>query len=627
MLSKLKTRLNHLSVSPLLLFAFLAQLVVYSLKYPNFHQLWDWPGHLYKALTVNPSSFWDTTFWGGYSLQNYPSGSHLLVWLMSLLPINSSYIPFLTVLLVGIVQIYAITKLEVKKNGIIPLILSVILLAGPQTFLGTFNSVFLTGDFPAGFGLALFILILSANSWPQKALILGAAILTHTLSGFTIGLYLIIDVIVNIKKPEVIESIKVLFFGIAIGLPWLIVFLDPFLTGAGGVNYPGNSSLLLLVPAIVFIKLIQKKTVPSNLVFMSVILVILSSVSADSALILEKFFHLRGFHFYRFQTYLLLILPLIVFCIFKLRQITVSKSVTLAILSIVVIINSIVFPDFPKLLIHDKLKGTQSPMRIIDAVSQQEAFFANTLEYQNIGNGILGSTGLFFESTRYGLPYYALQSSLNPNTFLEGAFTVTSTKQLNNPFFNTPLTSTAAMMGINYALIPHTMATDSDQLFATIEDESRTTAYYLKKLTDSSLIESIGYLPKYEPNLDLGAWWTKQEYDTRVTDQEIIIPASLNLKSPVITDISINPGSIAFKVDTNDPAPVLLKFTHNPYWQIIANGNPKLTHIYWVTPGHMLVFAQGNIKLVFSPPFILKASWAISILTFVYLLRLQKERA
>jgi len=635
-------------VYPVIIISFIAIFLFQAIKLvqtnPQIHLYSDWPGHLDKANKLDwPwKSGWDTTFWGGYPTLTYPCLAHLILKLFSqIIPLEKHVIlaSCLTVFILQIIGVIQLSKklIPQKKSLQTLLIITLIMILyyEPGDLLGSFTGTLVTGGFPSALGLCFLLFYMASSNPYLKAVYIGLTLLTHTLTGFFVfvlaGLELALLILKHIRHRHRLNKLDFIpiIGGFIIGSPWILAYLDPAFKGVA-INMAGDLFSLTTPLTIISISLLLEFSVFEPILIALVFASLLTLLPYPVTTWLQTH-GLNGIHFYRFHLILLIVVAASLFRLFALKKkgdIKIWVFYSLVIIASLFLLKDPFGPSSTHFSYNLNLPIV-STSRIMDVSgTNTTGNYMRAAEHLLTQSGsLVGTNGLFYESSPHGPLYYSLATQLNPNFFANGTLSsffsdyATSSAKLN-------VAEATSTLGINYISYFSSTMFDFGQSTATIgaitfTDPDKKLDYpvsinwYLSQVNTESLIQTLAVLPQVDPKINLGSWWFDQPNHPRVVRQILPSLPIINLHQPDITQIQISPTKISFNVDSDIPAPVIIKFTHNKYWKNISNAsNPPI----WITPGHMLLFATGQTKLVWTPPPYLTPAWILSLFTIGYCL-------
>lgn len=627
----------------LAVFFVLGKAVLFFYQNPNFIMYWDWPGHIQKAQQLSWIPWeggWDTTFWGGYPTQRYPALYHYIL-KAAVATINSQKSAAVLVTLasivflsIGIHRAVARRTDGATSTGALVAKLTVLLafLYAPGTLLGSFRGTLFAGGGPALLATVWLLFLLAARRWTSQAMWFGLLLLTHPITASVGALYLVSTLIFGTLKKQPSETSKhallALLVGSLVGLPWILVMLDPsFATGA--INLSGDPQVAYLIAAvIVLLTAAESKRLSDPFVPTILALVLLANLTDTMVQSLQKL-GAHGIHFYRYAWYFLVLSPLGIVGWLRIRHRFRPVTVVLASLGIVLIFLISPQPSLPLTAAWDRASLPAISGRIMDvsrySTMYQTPHFAE--HWLVTATGTTGTTGVFYESSPYGLIYYGLKNAIDPASRKSGT---------NEAYFNTLLgkqklpldiRTTADLLGINYvSFTSPSPAPDRPNLYqfgqlAMKQGQQNLSTYYLlEQVSSAPLVEPLNTLPTIDPDVELGEWWTQTDRSSlRVRADELPVTEDLNLEAQPAERIVVQPQSIQFTLLSPKPVPVFLKFTYSPYWEAAAAGGTT-TQPLWVTPGYMLIFANGDITLSWNPPLYLRLFTPLSLLTLLALI-------
>ncbi|MBI2309465.1 hypothetical protein HYU89_01035 [Candidatus Collierbacteria bacterium] len=588
---------------------------------PNFIWYWDWPGHIQKAQQlywIPWENGWDTGFWGGYPTGRYPWGYHYLFKIL----INFSesektaaaaitIISFL-LLTLGIWKLTGKFKISPSKRILAAVSMQLVFLYSGPGMLGSYLGTVYTGGGPALLATALLLLFMSIKTWPERAVLLGLIFLTHPLTAIVALIFLGISFITEYKnknQEEIKKWILTMTVSAIIGLPWILVMLDPSFA-AGAFNLTEVPPLIHWIIAFsVLILAINSQSLKRPLTVLTLILAVLAALDKVSAISLQSI-GIRGIHFYRFAWYFQLFVPLVIAQNLPDLKFSAAAQRVIALGVILLLIRSynpkvrlkLDWLDFP---------ARDATQRVIDVSRHAQVFqlphaAEHFLAAEN--KNLIGTTGLFFESSPYGLIYYNLKNSIDPYSRKNGTYETDFSDLDKRPKLELDIGKTADILGIN--LVTATIygqdelpegATEFAKLMLDEPDGSQLQArYYLKTISTKPLVEALSQVPRLDKNVNLGEWWINSDRSELIVRELPEIPPAVNFTQPEINNLKIEPTKISFSVDSPNPAPIFIKFTYSSYW--VATGNGSYSQPVWVTPGYMFLWARGDVDLTWKTP-------------------------
>lgn len=618
---------------------FLAKTVVFLHRNPSFVLYWDWPGHIQKAKLVSLpwKGGWDTSFWGGYPTTVYPNFYHSLLRLF-IGAFNSEVIGAAVLsMVIFVFEIHAAWSFASHFNHNNPphytylafLATVVFMSLGDRTLMGSFMGTLFTGGGPGALGTALLLYFFCTSSILSSSLLLGLMLLTHPLTAAVGLFYAVFDLLISTLrrdwercKPRTIG----LLIGLVIGLPWILPKLDPtFSTTA--INLPGSVGFLpWVLVSLLCIAALEGKNKFSPLWITAIVIGILS-ILPDSWVKVPELIGVRGIHFFRFQWFLMIVTPTIF-----ASSITLKLKTQTTRFIIVLFLVSIIAGEIPKqeAIFHtttESIKDIEG--RVLDVSRHAWLYsYTNTMEHQLVSQTkLMGSTRWIYEAGSRGLLYFTLKNAIDPASFKDGTYLRTFNDALGNPRMPLDIKETANLLGINYVTftstsVPEPTRTDVREVgniqIPSSTDESKTIHYYLEKISDEPLILSLSEMPSIDPRIDLGEWWINSDRKQLFTRESINSSVPVTLSQPPVSIGSIKPTRIEFSVDSQSPAPILLKFSYSPYWVAHLKTPGSFTsQPIWVTPGHMIILANGSIELKWETPSYQRIFTKLSVFTFV----------
>lgn len=580
-------------------------------KYPDFLQFWDWPGHVQKAriATWPWQGGWDTTFWGGYPTMVYPSGYHLLLKsTMALVGSVSSGAIILTLAIICF-QLWGVWRFVLhyvrpprqQLTYLVTLFLMVVA-AGGQ--LGSLRGTIFTGGGPAALGTALVLWFFTASSWPARAAWLGWLFLVHPLSAIVVLIYLVIKIWYRDKG-----AMLALLVGAIIGLPWILPQLDPSFAKAA-LNLQGATGLLPFVIVAMLIVVMLERPKPVKPLLLTALATGLLSILPQSITDAIGLVGLRGLHFYRLEWYALILIPTIIATTGKFSLRPITKNVITGMLVVGMAVSG--QPENPVRLNFNFDNLPKIAGRVIDASRH-----AGGMGYPQAAEHILaekttnlGSTRWIYESGARGLQYYALKNALDPKSFLDGTYTNTFSGELATSGYPLDIKHTADLLGVRYVSFTAQSIPENRPsvwpigVMTYTEGGSEHQLYYLlEQVANTALATTLPTPPLSDPHINLGQWWLATDRSQLAIDSDTQPPVDLDLSQPPVDLISVEPTTIRLRVSSPKPAPTVLKFTWSPYWQVESmDSNSFVSDLYWITPGQIFFYGNGEILLTWKTP-------------------------
>lgn len=590
---------------------------------PQFTYFWDWPGHLQKASIADwPwKSGWDTTFWGGYPTWAYPNFYHLVLKLfIRVLGSEALGAAGLALAIFGL-QLHGLWRFisktlggQKKKLAVLAFTATVVVMAySGGSFMGSFWGTLVTGGGPGAMATAIWLYFMAAPS----GLLFGLLFLTHPLTAMAAAVYLIFAGVTAILRRNRQEFKKLAFtglVGILIGLPWILAQLDPSFASTA-VNLPSSPEAYpwILIFGLVLALINDQKKI--NPLVLTMIALGLAAVTPQQLIRQFENWGIRGLHFFRLIWFFNLTLATIMAAMIPVSSVKKIKAATMA-AGILIILMAIGLGPQPKPEVD--LRPDFSRVKDFNGRVMDVSRHAFKLDYpQTVEHGLtketnlIGSTRWIFESGSRGLMFYSLKNGLEPQSFKDGTYLSFFNDSFGKPRRQANIGEMADLLGVNYVTYTSENPPPDRENIWKIGEISWTDGagqklrlnYLMEKISDEPLVTTLDYIPEAVPDIDLGDWWLGEaDKNKLMTDEEYLPPENIDLSIPEIQDIKINPMDLSFKVDGNAPAPVLVKFSWSPYWQAQSPDGGYAGRPMWITPGNMLIYAQGDIKLFWKPP-------------------------
>jgi hypothetical protein len=618
------------------------KIIYFFVKYPEFSFFWDYLGHVQESFLVSwPwQGGWNNTYWGGYPTLLYPPISH---WILKILisitkstPVALAlFIISSILLLLHSLWVFSKSQLKDLNHRLVAFSLSIIFyLLSPVNALVSLKGTLFSGTITATFALPLLIYFLASKKWHIKGFLLGLLLLTHSLTSSLAVLFMLIELgflVISSHKDKLIK-IKFWLYSLLlaglIGLPWILPFLDyrfqhTAFNITGRIFPIGVVCLILLLTSLVT-HLFNKKF-PSKIFIFVILVGLLSVLPLWPTKIIEKYLF-RGIHFYRYYSFLVILTPTIIlttknkFTDKIISKINKDVANSLAVITLIITVLATLSPLSYKFETNWQNLPTNMKGRFIDTASKTDIdLFTRTTDHLLTQNSnLIGSFGLFFESSHTGLNYAAAKRLLNKESYGVPIYEI-YIDELTNKIEGVDYL--LDLLGINYqAFTSESEYEEGATTFAKINISRDSQGFYhqryyhLKKINDSQLVETLPYKIESQPNLNLWDWWSNKT-KTLVTREIYQPPDSLDLSQPQIKELEIGTDEIKFSISSSDPAPVYIKFSYSPYWKATAlNENSFTSQPIWITPGNMLIYAAGDIQLDWQTPPYLKVFGPMSIL-------------
>lgn len=607
---------------------FLGKAAFFFYQNPQFSYFWDWPGHLEKArvATWPWTGGWDTAMWGGYPTWLYPNLFHLLLKeMVKIFGAETTAVALAgTGLLIGELAAawnFCRRFISSKRKDLIGLsflITAWVISVADRTLMGSFIGTLFTGGAPGALGTALLLLFLSTERWIWQGILLGLMFLSHPLSAIVGLIYLTFQLIVFVKTRQVDLFKRVLWSlmsGLVIGLPWLLPQLDPSFASTS-LNLPGSVSYApWVIIALVSVISLERGLLSQPLVMTVLATGVLAVIPADWAAAFNLI-NLRGWHFYRFSWYLMILAPTAVMMgrwNFGLKK----SSWVVVILFLVIGIWSGESPkQVARLEIDEPMVATIKTWqgRVMDVSRHAFSFgFAQTMEQELVKNSdLVGSTRWIWEAGSRGLLYFGLKNAIDPMSFKDGTFLTTFNDPLGNPRQPLAIKETANLLGVTHIsytsrILPAAGRTDVWKLgeikLEVAGAEQQRYYYLLEKVGDIQMAQSLAGLPEVDRNIDLGEWWINTDRKQLFTREPIRAELNFDFSQPKIEIIDIGPTKIHLAADSENYVPMILKFSYSPYWSAKPlTPNSKVIQPEWVTPGQMFLAGSGEFELTWETP-------------------------
>ena len=622
----------------------LLKVILFFFQQPNFIYFWDYLGHIQDSLHISWPWIggWNNFYWGGYPTLLYPSLSHWLLKGLILLS-NSDKIGTALFIIVSLVLLcYSLWKLiqqQVASPQLKLVTFSLSLLfyvISPVNSLISLKGTLFSGTITATLAISFLIYLLASQKWYQRGLWLGVLFLTHALTASLGVVFLLIQLIYILLHPIKAHYIKLkewlysLLLAVLIGLPWILTFLDQNFQHTAfnitGRIFPLSFICLTLLFISLVLQIINRRT-PSRLLIFTILAGLASVLPLWPTKIIELYLF-RGIHFYRYYSFLVILTPVSIISIsnkFSSKILAkISQTLTkIIILSVIVI--TIFIPLNPYTYYVETYWDQATQLgegRVIDTANKNDidlfTRMADHLLTQN--TSLLGSFGLFFESSSTGINYAVAKHLLNKDSYGVPIYEIYIQELASQ--IGDDSDYLLDLLGINYqAFTSPNKIEENTTTFAMIDvrDEKKglhkQSYYHLKKINDSRLVEPLSKMVEVNPDLDLWTWWSNPEKKLTAREEHQP-PVSVNLGQPQVTGLKVKNDQISFNVNSQAPAPIYLKFSYSPYWQATAiNPDSFVSQPLWITPGNMMVYAVGEVSLKWQNPSYLKKFGPLSLVT------------
>ncbi len=610
-------------------------------KNPTFLYFWDYLGHVQESINISWPWIggWNNLYWGGYPTILYPPASHWLLGLLNYLTKTSQlavsiFIILSIMLLLHSLWIFSKQLIKNSQQQLVAFALSVIFyLLSPVNSLVSMKGTLFSGTITATLAISIFIYFLSQKRWYYQGFLLGILFLTHALTSSMALLFMAIQftyLVLSSSSQKLIEIkhwLYSLLLASLIGLPWILTFLDrnfqhTAFNITGRIFTLGIICLVFLIIGLITQLISRKK--PSVYFVFTLLAGLLSILPLWPMKIIEQYL-VRGIHFYRYYSFLVILAPIVFIAnnnritnlIFSKINPILAKS-----LAIFTIILTLFIPLTPyQYRFETYLNNIPNSIegRFIDTADMTDIDLFTRAADHLVANQtpLMGSHGLFFESSSTGMNYAVAKHLLNQDSYSVPIYKIYIEKLAEKVGETDQLLD---LLGINYQVFTTKNEIEEDAInFAMIDirDEKngvhKQSFYHLKKINDTQLVEPLSYAIDTNQELDLWKWWSQpdRKLTTRTDHQP---PISLDLGSPQVNNIKVSQDKISFFVDSDKPAPIYIKFSYNPYWQARALSETAFTsQPLWVTPGNMAIYAMGDIELSWQTPSYLKKFGPISV--------------
>lgn len=623
---------------------------------PQFAYFWDWPGHLQKAALADWPwrGGWDTTFWGGYPTWAYPNFYHMVLRVFTYAFRSETSGAIALTLIIFCLQLHGLWKFvkgELGKKsqltGLTFAITVAIMVYAGGSFMGSFLGSLFTGGGPGSLATAILFYFLAVYRTDTGLLspagwLLGLLFLTHPLTAMVAMAYLFFGLGLSILKRNQLDFKKTVFIiltGFLIGLPWILTRIDPSFTTAA-FNLPSSPSVFPWILSIGLILFLINDITRSSPLILTTITIGLLSVMPDKFIRGLEEFGIRGIHFFRFGWYMMILFPAILVSFLPKTGSRKIKKITFYFTAVILLAAIFIGPQ-PR----DNIKFNTDFSQIMDFSGRVMDVSRHTfkLDYPQAmehalakNTNLVGSTRWIFESGSKGLMFYSLKNAIEPQSFKDGTYLSLFNDSFGNPRRKFDIGNAADLLGVNYVAyttdsLPPADRKDvwkiGDVSWSDANGDKLSLYYLLEKIGDVPLVTALNYNPEIGKDLNLGEWWLDSAQTRLVTDVDYQLPPEIDLSQPKIENLEIRPGEISFRVDGDVPAPILIKFNYSPYWQASAPKGSFSSQPLWITPGNMLIYASGQIDLIWKTPQYLIIFGAISAICLFLAIFLTKNHA
>jgi hypothetical protein len=426
---------------------------------------------------------------------------------------------------------------------------------------------------------------------------------------------------------------------LAIGIAsyWLVPYLDPSFQGLALNINNGNLILPALILTLVIGKVITDRKNPFSQIDILLMVAGFLSLIPDHLAVSIRSLGINGLHLYRYQYYLFLFGPISLIPYYLHHKVYQTKNFILlssCAIALIIFLDPLTVQN-TKFLFNDQ------------AISQLSGRIMNAANYNAIPNNphllehylinhnprLFGAIGLFYESSSRGLQFYELANQLEPNAFKNGSFKFFFTDESGNPLNYFDASATAQLLGVTNAIYvdkPSSASRSSDLVIGQVNQKDEP---FLDIKSHSfpkvNLAEALSVIPPTNSKINIGTWWLDTNHSQLYLKDQI--PPSelsgLNLQLPSVTLTGANPTTIRLFINSQQPTPVVVKFTYNKYWRAKPlDSHSQTTQPYWITPGNMLLIGHGNLELNWVQPPYYRLTLILSFLCiFVCLISLLRR--
>lgn len=448
--------------------------------------------------------------------------------------------------------------------------------------------------------LYLWSLLKAKPNWIMSALLLACVFLTHLVAGVFCLVFYLSFVLSQISSKKFSTN---LLKQILLAMGLAAFFLVPFVFNYSLISqsahltslfWPNLFILVVLLVCAASLWLFKREKLYS----LQLAAVILGVFVVLDAIILTNyndgflFTKIYNLHLYRYQIYLYL-LTVILFLywpvqfLFEIPRKPKIKPELISLLPLAVVIFAIFFhPAF--LVTNLTIKTTENSLdgRFLEVFNRQDSYpFIYSSQNNLVAKGKPWAYGLLTDSTPNG-PY------------------LSSLIRSFDPFAKPTLKENL----IEQKSLDRTKLYDALDLFAIqnllfLEPEKAVTSQTLDtRLLKSGVGQNLIEIPRWElkptnANWDreVEKWWlSKGKMDSLLV--EGIRQRQTATSSAKITSLkhSRDWTKFSFTIDSQDEVPVLVKFTHLPFWQATVEG--KKVEIHRTSPYLMLIYGKGQVN-------------------------------
>ena len=608
-------------------------------------QDWDIPGHIQAAWFIRHYSFpwyegWNPFFFAGHPNDTYygPTHHYLLALLNFVLPMESAF-KVLTVLSISLLPLafyYFARRLgfDGKESA-----LQMILMFVPMAFIniacgGNLFSMFNVGLVSNALAFPFFFVYLGklhctlahfeTLSRPQirrafiiLALLLALITLTHFVVCFAALMALGVETIYYLKKDSLRFAIWHGLCGLLLSGFWLI----PLMLYKNYVLNPGtvlNMGFFMSLPLFIVALFGYALAVHDRDARFTPQLYLLLATFAVAAFIDFGEFGLP-MHSYRFIPFYM---PLLMLgCVKYFFNQHFSRRLRSVVLLGFVLVFGFYFyknlkpeqrdsinknrlyqyqADPQPMLPRPDLGNLDGRVLIIDYSSEKKPRLLPHYLAMSTGQAQFIS-GLFMESAPNGVLLNALVARVTTFTLGHGSSWIPRSRSdlAELAYFDKQFKS----FGINYIL--SAQAIQGLPLERQVAIRPDRPAYALHTVGHTPLVSVLSESPVKTAKKDWSSaldTWTRSLTDTVYAETDQSLPAFVTLNplptiSGLITDWKH--GELRFHVDSDAAVPVLVRVSYFPRWRAYCGKQPL--RVYRVSPGLMLVYAQGDTRLHYGP--------------------------
>ncbi|MEA3254635.1 MAG: 6-pyruvoyl-tetrahydropterin synthase-related protein [Candidatus Altiarchaeota archaeon] len=597
----------------------LIKIILPFLRYNNLN-VWDMIGHYSLAWYIQDFLFpraigWNPFFYAGYPQgQFYPFLFHYLAAIAGFIfgsELGFKIVLSISILLAPIAFYYFARKFgfSTTESSFTMLIMWILLFFPREHIGGNFFSTFHNGMLTNMFAIPLLFFYLGklnesfkTGRYVTSSILFGLITLTHI---FTAVISVIAIASFLLAKPKSARNLIFVFKHVTLSSLLTAFWIIPFLSTS---NYSyvmkilgsDGISIFLYASFVVFITIffIFSREVGEikPILYLLIILTL--------AMLFRQHIPVN-IHYYRLSMFILLLMPICVVQIFRVKitpvKIITATPVLMVMVSLILVSLTPMFPGF---LYPDKsedlginpggvddidinFERVDGRVLVISLFGTNPSYHTYNLVPMNTKNCIL--RGLFIQSSIHGLYTSAIQFEFEPHTFLWGAPAYT----LDIPAEN------------KTELIQHQLDIFNINYIFTSKELN-----WSNKVADSEEIEVLEYAPKITDEVKLIDFFIP---GVRESDKQVLRLLNSSENTSRIIVYSTNPSTetlktlkrskdldyIKFETGSNETAVIFLSNDFKYYWRSYVNGEEVGIPVYpnHLYPTHLVFLGNGTIEL------------------------------